>query len=106
MILVNSVEVKALKSAVLLASCIAVCLAKKGFVVDVFIKCPKCGDHNCIDGVAPLRVDLAVLRGSEDPIKCKECQADMDTMTAYLGERVGSDIVRREDPKWGEDPKY
>jgi hypothetical protein len=23
----------------------------------------------------------------------------MDTMTAYLGERVGSEIVRREDPK-------
>jgi hypothetical protein len=25
----------------------------------------------------------------------------MDTMRAYVGERVGSDIVRREDPKGG-----
>ena len=45
------------------------------------------------------KVDLAMFRGSEDLIRCKNCQADMDTMTAYRGERVGSEIVRREDPK-------
>ena len=66
--------------------------------MNVFIECPKCGYQNCIDGVAPQRVDLALFRGSEDPIKCKTCQADMDTMTAYCGERVGSEIVRHKDP--------
>jgi hypothetical protein len=43
--------------------------------------------------------DLAVFRGSEDPVKCKSCGHDMDTMTAFCGEMVGSEIVRRADPK-------
>jgi hypothetical protein len=67
--------------------------------VNVFIECPTCGYENHINGVAPNRVDLAVLRGSEGPVTCNKCQADMDTMTAYCGERVGPEIVRREDPK-------
>jgi hypothetical protein len=67
--------------------------------LNVFIKCRKCGTHNCMDAIPPRRVDLALFRGSEDPVKCKECQPEMDTMTAYCGERVGSEIVRLEDPK-------
>jgi hypothetical protein len=67
--------------------------------LNVFIKCRKCGAQNCMDEIRPRRVDLAMFRGSEDPVKCKECQADMDTMTAYCGEWIGSQIVRREDPK-------
>jgi hypothetical protein len=47
----------------------------------------------------PTQVDLAVLRGSKDPIKCKACHADMDTLLAYCGERVSSEIVRFEDPQ-------
>jgi hypothetical protein len=68
--------------------------------VNVFIQCPKCGHQNCIDSVNPRRIDLAMFRGSEDPVKCTKCQADMDAMTAYCGERVGSEIVRLEDPKF------
>ena len=68
--------------------------------MNVFIKCHKCDHQNCIDGIAPRRIDLAVFRGSEHPIKCQKCQADMDAMTAYCGERVGSEIVRHEDPKY------
>jgi hypothetical protein len=41
-----------------------------------------------------------MFRGSEDPIKCKNCQADMDTMMAYCGERNGPEIVRQDDPKF------
>jgi hypothetical protein len=67
--------------------------------VNVFIRCPKCGNQNRIDDIRPRRVDLAVFRGSEDTVRCKKCQADMDTMTAYCGEQVGSEIVRHEDPK-------
>lgn len=65
----------------------------------VFIKCRSCGAHNCFD-VPSCRVDLAMFRGSEDPIKCKDCHADMDTMLAFCGEQIGSEIVRREDPRW------
>ena len=67
--------------------------------MNVFIECRKCGNQNRIDGIALNRADLALFRGSEDPIRCKVCQADMDTMTAYCGEQVGSEIVRHEDPK-------
>jgi len=68
--------------------------------MNVFINCPWCGHQNCIDVVPPYRVDLALFRGSEHPVKCTECQADMDTMKAYCGERVGSEIVRRDDPTY------
>jgi hypothetical protein len=68
--------------------------------MNVFIKCSKCGHQNCIEDIRPRRLDLALFRGSEDPIKCKACQADMDTMTAYCGERVESKIIRLEDPKY------
>ena len=51
-------------------------------------------------GIPGRRVDLAIFRGSKDPVRCKNCQADMDTMTAYCGERVGGEIERREDPKF------
>jgi hypothetical protein len=68
--------------------------------VHVFIKCHKCGYQNCIDDIGVHRVDLALFRGSEDPVKCRNCQADMDAITAYCGEQVGSEIVRREDPKY------
>jgi hypothetical protein len=67
--------------------------------MEVFIKCRKCGQHNRVDGVPPNRVDLAILRGSEEPIKCRSCHSEMDTLTAFLGEQVGSEIMRREDPK-------
>ena len=75
-------------------------ITRKADHVNVFIECPRCGNQNRIDGVALNRVDLAMFRGSEDPIRCKACQADMDTMTAYCGEQVGSEIVRRADPKF------
>ena len=65
----------------------------------VFINCPRCGHHNEIAGIPPKRVDLAMLRGSEDKIKCKKCHADVDTMRAYRGEQIGEEIVRREDPQ-------
>ena len=67
--------------------------------MNVFIKCPECGHPNCLDEIRPTRTELAILRGSEEPIRCKNCQADMDTMTAFCGERVGSEVVRRDDPK-------
>ena len=67
--------------------------------MNVFIKCLKCGHQNRIEGLALNRVDLALFRGSEDPIRCKVCQADMDTMTAYCGERIDSGIEKRPDPK-------
>jgi DNA-binding NtrC family response regulator len=53
--------------------------------LDIFIKCRKCEHQNQIVGIPATRVDLAMLRGSEDPIKCKNCGAEMDTMTAYYG---------------------
>jgi hypothetical protein len=68
--------------------------------MNVFIKCPKCGVQNCIEGIRPRRVDLALFRGSEELVKCTNCHADMETMKAYCGERVGSEIVRRDDPKY------
>ena len=40
-----------------------------------------------------------MLRGSEDKLKCDGCHAEMDPMTAYCGERIGSQIVWRKDPK-------
>ena len=64
----------------------------------VFIECRSCGIDNCFD-IPCCRVELAIFRGSEDPIKCRGCHADMDTMLAYCGERVGPEIVRREGPK-------
>ena len=66
----------------------------------IFIKCPKCGSHSCIHGETPKREDLVVLRGSEDPARCGSCQADMDTITAFCGEQIGAEVVRREDPKY------
>jgi hypothetical protein len=75
-------------------------IAKISEHVNVFIKCPKCGHQNRMDGITALRADLAMFRGSEDPVRCKQCQADMDTMTAYCGEQVGSEITRREDPRF------
>ena len=66
----------------------------------LFIKCPSCEHQNRIEGVAPKRTDLAMLRGSEDKIKCKQCHVNMDTMRAYRGEQVGEEIVRREDPQY------
>jgi hypothetical protein len=66
--------------------------------VKVFITCPKCGHPNWIEEFSANRVSLAILRGIESPIKCKECGALMDTLTAYCGEQVGAEIVRREDP--------
>jgi Zn ribbon nucleic-acid-binding protein len=68
-------------------------------LVNVFIECRNCGHQNRIDDIPVRRADLAVFRGSEDPAKCRNCQSAMDTMTAYCGEQVGSEINRREDPK-------
>jgi hypothetical protein len=51
----------------------------------VFIKCRKCGTLNCFD-VPPRRVDLVRFRGLENPIKCKGCHVDIDSMLAYCGE--------------------
>ena len=68
--------------------------------VNVFLNCRRCGHPNRIDGIPANRTALALFRGSEDPVKCKSCGAGMDTMLAYLGELVGSEIVRRDDPKY------
>ena len=67
--------------------------------MEIFIKCPKCKLVSCVDGVLAVREDLAMFRGSEHPIKCKGCQADIDTMTAFCGERTAAGVERREDPK-------
>jgi len=64
----------------------------------VFIRCRACDTQNCFAEIAPRRVDLGMFRGSENPVKCKGCHADMDTMLAYVGERVGLKIERRPDP--------
>jgi hypothetical protein len=65
----------------------------------VYIRCRKCGTPNCFEEIPPTRVDLALFRGSENPIiKCRCCHADMDTMIAFCGEQVGSEIVHRHDP--------
>jgi len=75
-------------------------LAKMPTGLHVFIKCPSCEHQNRIAGVPPRRVDLAMLRGSEDKIKCESCQADMDTSRAYRGDQVGEEIERRDDPTY------
>jgi hypothetical protein len=68
--------------------------------VSVFIKCSECGDHTRFDKIPATMIELALFRGSENPIvKCKSCHADMDTMKAFCGTRKGSEIVRHEDPK-------
>src|SRR6202049_2256813 len=36
--------------------------------------------------------------GSEHPIRCRKCQADMNTITAFCGELVGQEIVGHPDP--------
>jgi hypothetical protein len=64
----------------------------------VFIRCRACDTQNCFEEIASHRADLAMFRGSENPVKCKGCHADMDTMLAFCGERVGSEIVRCSDP--------
>jgi hypothetical protein len=66
---------------------------------NVYIRCRQCGTPNCFTEIPPRRVDLALFRGSEDPIiKCRSCHADMDTVTAFCGEQVGSEVVHRHDP--------
>ena len=65
----------------------------------VFIKCPNCEHNNCIPEIAATRVDLAMFRGSEYRVECGNCQAVMDTMTAYCGEQLGAKIVRVKDPE-------
>jgi LSD1 subclass zinc finger protein len=70
-------------------------------VLCVFLKCHGCGHIHRIDEVRPKRVPLALFRGSEKKMKCKSCQAGMDTMLAFIGEQIGSEIRRRDDPKWG-----
>jgi hypothetical protein len=72
---------------------------KYQLLVNIFIKCPECGHLNCLDKIPVSRTELAILRGSETPIRCKSCGAGMDTMTAFVGEGVGAEIVRRGDPK-------
>jgi hypothetical protein len=66
--------------------------------VDVFIQCPKCKHQNCIEGLPRNWLDLAIFRGSEESVKCASCKADMDTMTAYCGERIGSWVDKCPDP--------
>jgi hypothetical protein len=68
--------------------------------LQVFIRCRTCGLCNRFEEIPARRVDLALFRGSEDPVvKCKGCQADMNTTTAFCGEQVGSEVLRRMDPK-------
>jgi len=66
--------------------------------ISVFIRCRTCGSQNCFADIPARRSDLAMFRGLENPVKCKACHADMDTMLAFCGERVGLDIERRPDP--------
>jgi hypothetical protein len=67
--------------------------------VSVFLKCRKCGTRNCFDDIPITRVDLAMFRGSGGRVKCRECGAQMDTMGAYCGVRVGVEIKPRADPR-------
>ena len=68
--------------------------------MNVFIKCPNCGSCTCFEAIPARRADLAMFRGSENhTVRCKFCQTDMDTMTAFVGERSGSQVLRHEDPK-------
>ena len=67
--------------------------------MEIFVRCPECAHQNHFPEIPVKWVDLAMFRGSEHPVKCKKCGAAMDTMTAYVGERSGSEIVRVEDPK-------
>jgi hypothetical protein len=65
----------------------------------VFIRCRKCGTPNQFENIPVRRVDLALFRGSDHPVKCKGCHDDMDPMGAFVGERAGAEIVRRPDPE-------
>jgi len=42
-------------------------------------------------------MELALFRGSEDPVKCLFCGAEMDTLTAQEGS--GSEAVPHDDPQ-------
>jgi hypothetical protein len=66
----------------------------------IFIRCRACGTQNCFEGIPIRRVDLDAFRGSENGMKCKGCHAYMDTMSAFVGERVGVGIERRPDPEY------
>jgi hypothetical protein len=66
--------------------------------VSVFLRCRKCGMQNCFADIPATRVDLAMFRGSEEWVKCRGCGSDMDTMGAFVGERVGGAITRLPDP--------
>ena len=68
-------------------------------MVYVYLKCHRCSEVHRMDDVPPTRVDLALFRGSEETIKCKSCQAEMDTMLAFCGEQIGSEVWWRDDPK-------
>ena len=70
--------------------------------MNVFIRCRECAHENRFEDTTPSRTELAVFRGSEDRPKCKSCGAEMDPMTAYLGEQVGLEIHRLPDPKFGD----
>ena len=73
-------------------------LAQNALPFSVFIQCRTCGSENCFADIPARRNDLAMFRGLENPVTCKGCHADMDTMLAFCGERVGIDIERRPDP--------
>jgi hypothetical protein len=67
--------------------------------INVYVQCRMCGIRNCFKEIPPRRTDLAIFRGSENPIiKCESCHADMDVMTAFCGERVGSEVLHRHEP--------
>lgn len=64
----------------------------------IFIKCSRCGYHTSFPAIPIAKVDLAMFRGSENPTKCKNCETNLDTLAAFCGKQVGSEIVRLEDP--------
>ena len=64
----------------------------------IILECPRCRNEYSLDRLRPTRIDLNLLRRSVLPILCKVCGSDIDTTTAYCGQRSGSEIVRLEDP--------
>jgi hypothetical protein len=69
-------------------------------IVNIFIRCRNCGVDNPFPEIPLRRIDLALFRGSEERIvKCPACYADMNKVTAFVGKKVGSEIVRQKDPQ-------
>jgi hypothetical protein len=76
------------------------CAPPRTAEISVFIRCRTCGTQNRFGNIPTDRINLAMFRGSNQPVKCKACHADMDTMGAFCGEQVEGEIVRLDDPEF------